>query len=458
MKSTRKKTKKHRELERAKAREEKRAELVEEYKELQKLVAEFKWLQRLPDEEIWVNRKLEEWDRQQLKDASGKYQDELKISSEYQQHFAKYMQECCPKVFEELRVLTTYFERLFGEDRDKFHFVFDRFKNEFLFDLQTDLDKAITSCVFKKYDFLRFRTRIDDYKTFRFDFYWGEYRPVLLFSRLLFATDRTTEQWRGDYEAACKYVEENLSIYGVENLPDDFDRSLIPPFISAQAQSAVLQLIEAGQKNYFAYTARAKFEKFLEEVSNGDESQMEYFIQLQIELIDWAKEHNLEKDWLLRYGYYFLSQFCESPDIEISKITIPALQVRKLVGWPFEFKFNGWFAGDETKEAYEIRLRKAFEEEVTRYFHNTVNQLNLDKLKNETSPRKYKRVKWLVRWTVGNWTIDEILKEIAEQDEDFPDVSTVQKALKQLQQFDLPYRNSVEMSFAKSEKDISVTA
>ena len=203
-------------------------------------------------------------------------------------------------------------------------------------------------------------------------------------------------------------------------------------------------MLEEPNEGYFASGGKRRINRFLEEFSSGDDDVLGTFVDLQISLLDWASRHNLEKDWLLRYAYYFLSKFDENPALTGAEIEVPMLQVRSLIAVPFEFKFESWVAGDEKKEVYESRLRASFEETLAIHFHNTFGHLNLGKKKRETGNRKYERVKWLVRWTAQEWPINKILEEVAGQDEKILDKGldnqTLPKAFKTLQRFDLPYR------------------
>ena len=125
----------------------------------------------------------------------------------------------------------------------------------------------------------------------------------------------------------------------------------------------------------------------------------------------------MDKDWLLRYGYFFLSQFSATPQIRIGDIKIPKLDAVSLVGLPFELKFHGWLPGDEGPEEYKKRLRKLFDEELLKYFHNTAVDLDLEKIKRSTKPLKYERVNWLVYMIVRGWGVEQIVEKF------FPDTA-----------------------------------
>jgi hypothetical protein len=162
-------------------------------------------------------------------------------------------------------------------------------------------------------------------------------------------------------------------------------------------------------------------------------------------LINWAERHNLQKDWLLRYAYFFISQFSNNPNVKLDDIEIVFLDIRSLEGHLFEFQFNGWNAGDEDKEDYEKRVRESFESELQRYFHIVSNHFDLDKVTKITKPLSYDRVKWLVRWTVQGWSKEQILEEIDKEFqkqgvEKYYDIRTIEIALRQFKEFDLPVK------------------
>lgn len=68
--------------------------------------------------------------------------------AEYRLHFAKSAKELCPEVFEELRDMVPLYKRIFGDDKDGFHRIFDIRKNEYLRRIRSDLDVAINEPFF----------------------------------------------------------------------------------------------------------------------------------------------------------------------------------------------------------------------------------------------------------------------------------------------------------------------
>lgn len=372
-----KKSKKQRELELEAARAEKKEELILECGQSRKILEDMGWIEGPEgfDEEACVERKLKEWEETQRLDPTGKFQDRRKIESEYQYHFARYIQECCPNVIEELRHLSPLFSSLFGDDKNKFHIIFDPLKTEFLFGLQDSLQSTINFSVLK-HRFLSFRPGGRDINAFRYDYHAGENRALWLFLHQLVVSHKTDIEGYTSYRRVKEYLERHLHVeINPKDLPADFDSSLVPKFISKQAEDAILELMTNDDEHYFTGPAKERIREFLKEFSKAEDSDIEAFIQLQLALLDWANKNNLEKDWLLRYGYFFLSRFSENPDIKVSDIQVLQLDARSLVGFPFNFEFNNWLPGEESREAYEIRLRASFEIALSWYFHTTARQL-----------------------------------------------------------------------------------
>ena len=84
---------------------------------------------------------------------------------------------------------------------------------------------------------------------------------------------------------------------------------------------------------------------------------------------------------LIRYAYLVLSYFSDSPEVTVSEIKLPPLAVRSLRAKQFEFRFEGWLAGDVDKEVFEARAGDEFEKQLQYYFHRAAIDLDLDELK-----------------------------------------------------------------------------
>lgn len=361
----------------------------------------------IPEKEGWIGRNREEWERQQPLIISGKYNDKAKIKAFYKQKFVEYIRQLCPEVIEELRAFVPLFDELFGEDKDKYLSLFDRYKVDF-FDLNNSLDTTIDSFI-PYYPLLKFRPYKYDYK-FRFDYRWGEYRVLLYFLYWLFSpADRQDDD--EILQDALELLRENLVFQrDYPGFPAQFDESTLQNFKQNESERILKEFFINQKDSYFASDAKRRLPEILKEILTDGEPNVAAFITLQIKLLKWAKAHNLEKDWLLKYAYDLLKQFSDNPNLKDSEIQVGYLQVRSLVAFPFEFKFNGWIPGDEEKEKYEKRLRESFENELGNYFQSAGDYLNLEKVKKITKPLDYELVKPLVRKTVQKWSEEKIVE------------------------------------------------
>jgi hypothetical protein len=394
------KSKKQRDQERELLREEKKGEFETLYEERKKFFKEINWFRPNDSLQEFVNKELDKWEQQQLKIPTGKYRDEKKDVSIYQQKFVEYTRQLCPQIIEELREFVPYFDRLFGEQKDKYIDIFGRYKDE-IFDLDSSLDNEINYFLIKEY-FLRFRP--NSYREWNYDYTWGKYRILFHFLYFLFLPGETTEKRNRTAHETIQLLQNNLVFErnGL-NLPDDFDKLIIQNYISKQSSEIFLAILSGDKQECFRKQSKQRIINFLKDISPIPETNFADFIKLQFEVTEWVERHNLQKDWLLRYAYFFLFQFSNNPDVELSEIEIGFLNVRSLAAFPFEFQFNGWLAGDEEKEEYEKRLIKSFKSELQRYFHSVSNHFDLDEKKRITKPivPDFESIKWLIAWNEG---------------------------------------------------------
>lgn len=328
-----------RELEREKKRKEFEVQYYNQQKFWQELGSD--WGLPVDSLEEFVERKLDEWEQQQLKIPMGKYRDEEKVRSTYQKKFIEYTRQLCPQVIEELREFVPYFDKLFDEQKDKYIDVFDRYKDE-IFDLDSSLDNKINYSIIKD-SFLRFRP--NKHENWRFDFHWGEYRLLFHFLYFLFVPDESNEKRNAILQDTIKLLQDSLVIEREPlNLPDDFDESILQNYVISQSNKVIEDFFLNDEHKYFHEESKQKITKFLQDISPTPETNIADFIKLQIELLKWAERHNLQKDWLLRYAYFFLFQFSNNPNIKLEEIEILFLNVRSLSAYPFEFTFSGWLA------------------------------------------------------------------------------------------------------------------
>jgi hypothetical protein len=180
-----------------------------------------------------------------------------------------------------------------------------------------------------------------------------------------------------------------------------------------------------------------------------DGDRIRAFLEVSIGILNWAERNHLEKDWLLRYAFQLIRTFSETPNLPTHQVQIPLLQAHSLIGYPFQFNFEGWDAGEETKESFEARMQDAFRNETERYFHDIAVELELDKAKRKTNTGKPKRVKWLVQSVLLDWDKSKIIEEHAVETErqtgraQYVDESTIDSAFRQFRELDLPNPISV---------------
>jgi hypothetical protein len=234
----------------------------------------------------------------------------------------------------------------------------------------------------------------------------------------------------------------------IELLPNQ--KFLVEESQKKEIMTRVCQIVlkEALSENRvrdFTKVVEQTLSSFLKDLS--DKPDTSSFIRLQYHLLNWQAKHNLNKDWLLRYAYYFVSTFRTNSKIDVKEITIPTLHIQSLVSDYFRFEFERWNAGDEEREKYEERLREVFESGITEFFDQTSKHLGLEKIKRITKKIDYDRVKSLVRWTVQGWTIEKIV----ENDDQIVDnitnkysfsrrVRYLRAELPKFDEFNLPYR------------------
>ncbi|CAN5564056.1 hypothetical protein BH10ACI1_BH10ACI1_10840 [soil metagenome] len=427
---------------------EKRKEFEAEYYEKQRRDKELGWdkVFPLPPLDQYIERESKEWSDKQIKVPSGMYQDWMKVCSEYQQKFIKYVCKYCPKVFDELRQFVTLFNEVFGKKNECHNLIFDPYQTEII-ELNSSLISDIKNLIVEN-KYLDFKPyRINDFDN---SFRWGENRLLFnLLARKLVSPD-DSEKKKELLDDIFGMIQKDLKLaYHLRN--EKIDEDVLKPYISNISFDIVEGLLFGDGIKYFNNQANDSITRYLKHILKGNEQNynsdeiepnINAFIKLQCELLNWAVRHNLGKDWVLRYAYYFLSKFSEDANVKVSEMGIYFLQARSLAADPFEFKFNGWLAGDESREDYEQRLREQFETELKNYFNHIHQWLGLDKQKRPTRPKDYDRVKWLVRWTVQNWSKDDILYEISLSDSEtkVSDISSIDKAFREFKKYDLPVR------------------
>ncbi|HEX8735000.1 MAG TPA: hypothetical protein VF721_06750 [Pyrinomonadaceae bacterium] len=377
--------------------EQLRKEFIKEYADLQKQLGdtfnirgkvqlERSSIKMFGTEEEFVESRLQESEDKKLKTPTGKYQEG--ISFTYQQRFVESIRELCPQVLEDLRVLTPYFETLFEKNKENYLRVFDK--------LRTDL-----------FTYNQFLIEPLPHKPYNLEYRWGELESLLSLISTNYLISVSPDYEQKTSEKLKEFISQNAEFY-------------LKP-----AEKVIVDAFEKTGKN--------------------KESIFVNFWLLQNGVFNWVKQYNLQKDWLIDYAYYFLFQFSNDNSLAIKNLEISTRTFSHLEAPPFEFKFPGWWAGGEAKELYEKRLRDSIEQELKKYFDFAFRYLQLGKRKKATRPIDFQRVKWLVRWTVQNWSKEQILEEIDNEFqqqgiEKYYDINTLDKAFKEFKKYDLPVR------------------
>ncbi len=400
-KKTTKQLLRERELQRLAKKKEFEAQYLEEKIKSKKSVnsqsSELFYSTSFSSKEHFVKSMLSYWDIEQPAIISGKYQDWNKFVSIYQQNFIEFTRQSYPNVIEELRAFTPFFNQLFGENQNNYMSIFD-FRKEGIFVLNKHLTTYLNSLLVEDYPFLIFKPERGAFFR-RFDYQWGVYKLLFLLCYLSFVNS-DEEKKKEIYQDAIKLLLDSLMIkWTYFTNPNDIDESILQSLIVSKTHQICMKFL-TNHKDYFISNVKQKFSESLKGISTNKEKSIEAFIALQIELFKWAERHNLEKDWVLKYAYYFLAQFSKDPNLKISEIKVESFYARSLAGFPFEFKFDGWLAGDETKEDYEKRLKASFESELESYFQVLAGGFDLRNTKRITKPKDpdFESIKWLIAW------------------------------------------------------------
>lgn len=356
------------------------------------------------DEAQWIDKKLKEFDEAQPKIPQGKYRDDELLINKYQEHFMRYIQELCPEVLDELNSLSTNFQLLFNDPNE-----IDHSKDHYLDCFDSIYHRLIQP-------FFSLGRAINYQPRYRSDFLWGNYLPLIgLLNTTRFVADGN--------------VKSNLIDDEIKEIVNDLS------YISTSVSNHI--------RDVFQRTAGDK-EKILEN-----------FIVLQGGLINWAIKYQLQKDWVIKYAYYFLWQFCEKSARSAANLEIKRDYEQALIGSPFEFIARGWVPAEESAEDYLNLLAAKFNERMENYFDSTFRDLNLGRKKKVTKPEDFSRVKWLVRTTVQGWTVNQVLDEIALSNETPFSSTTVYTALRKFRKYDLPHSKEIglQLSFPKIGED-----
>jgi len=395
--------------------------------------------------EEFVQKELVEWEQTRLKTPSGKYQDPKKVLSDYQQKFVHYTIELRPQVFEELQEFVPYFHNLFGGQKGKYSSVFSVYKKG-IFDINTAFRNEISSLLVINN---ALKLKPDKSQNQRPKYEWCEYNLLFLFLYLLLVKDEEGEKRKEIISNLILLLQDKLITRPQIKLPENLDEIKLRNYFVGESFDVVKALLLDDKRKNFRDRITQKITKCLQDISPDNDWSVADFIKLQLGVLNWAQRHNFQKNWLLKYAYFFLDEFSSNRAVELKEIKVPHLYVRALYAFPFTFDFNGWFAGDEKMEDYQNRIIKNFETELQQYFHNVSVMFNLEgKKRARTVP--FKNVEWLVYTVLLKWNAERILEKF------FPDIRAfkgkdnkstlefefklkhIKSAMRKLKEFDLP--------------------
>lgn len=216
--------------------------------------------------------------------------------------------------------------------------------------------------------------------------------------------------------------------------------------IDSKSQDGAASEIKTSPEKFLFGTVADVFARLFGSKKRVAGLALKSFVILHVGLLTWANKWNLEKDWIIDYAYHFLSQFHSDPYIKIADLEIPVHDAALLQAHAFSFSSDGWNASEETAAQFEKKLRAEFKSQLSGYFDKAARELSLDQIKRKTRNHDFKRLKWLVKWTVQTMTLEEIASENerhlrGDDDKDFIELTTIEKAFDQFLEYDLPLAN-----------------
>jgi len=372
-----------------------------------------------PTKEWFIDRGLEKWDEEQPVIVTGRFQDNIKVLSTFQQRFMDCVRTCFPHVIEELKEFVSYFDRFFGENRKAYVGIFD-WNGIDLWSLNEELETFIYIGTRKFLESRKIFTPLiylssSRIENLRNDFRLGQYRLLFEFLDLSIQCENVHKKSDIDVYTALELLRKDIEFPGAQAPSPNNDHELIPDEVG---KFLVQKYVNSKAYPYFVDKAKRSLKQSFQNLSPDAELDIDSFIKLHLGILRWAEKYNLEKDWILKYAYFFLSKFRIYPNLDIQNVKTPYLSQRSLMTNRFVFKFDGWFPGDEARQDYENRLRTEFESSLEQFFQFSGRQVKLDGAKKTTKPLKYDVVRWNVYGVLRKWDGEQILgkffPEIAE--------------------------------------------
>jgi hypothetical protein len=443
-----------------KERKQKKKELSEYYNKLVKRWEEMGWERHSPlrTQAEYVAYELKKFEETQLKIPTGKYKDEDYVGFEYREKFFEFIILECPEVIDELRELSSIYKEVFTDDEFAFLNINNWHGLGFIFDMNFSIEREIANRfkvpqIFDRESFV-LRKLLNEYK-------WGRYQSVLYLLYLKFVDDNPF----GKEELLELITQHFLSVFIINKDPieqlldkkEKYNESFWQSYLKLEVNRIINEIL-IDEDSYIFELAKRGLQQFLKSFTKGTDESFENFLILHTKILRWIERHHLKKSWIIEFAYFFVMKFSEDKNIDLKEIDIPYRKTWSLVADKFEFEFEHWLPGKDSKEDYEKRLIESFEMEKDIYFHRASKYLSLDEKKNVTKPTDIERVKWLVRWTVQGWSKQEIQKEVESEnikkdeeieretgelpknDKHLIDIKTIEAALKSFNYYNLPVR------------------
>jgi hypothetical protein len=332
----------------------------------------------------------------------GKYKDELLNEAKVRRSYVTRLLAASPNIFEELRLLATLYVDVFGRER-RHDAVFE--KEHALVESQFDFELYLQECISE------------------LSFFRGIGAPIGIKS--VEEINRTT----ASHLFSQLYVYKLLNLFvpneGQAHLLEIIDTAvaaLTPLFLTSSdlssdtqkkvrelaAATVVATMLRGKESPFFVVQARDGIRQILGGAGGPLDRDIDAFIKLHLELMNWAQSRALEKDWLLRYGYYVVSEFAVDPARSVVGIQLPLLPGDHLCTEVFSFRYEAWYPGVESRKRYEERLRSCFETAFRDHLEFWGRYLDLDRWRpgqrkavTRDLDQKLESVKWLIAWNEG---------------------------------------------------------
>ena len=302
------------------AREIRKKELEAEYDEQENIarnhgVESLRLFQKLkPTKKWYIDRGLEKWDEEEPVIVMGRFQNNIKALSTFQQRFIDCVRTCFPSVIEDLKEFVPYFDRFFGENRNVYDCIFDWNGIE-LWSANEGLETGISTEIRKFLETRKIFTPLIYLSPYRVenledDFRLGQYRLLFEFLDLSIQRENVLNKSDIDADTAFESLRKKIEFSNAQALPPNNDHEL---FLDEVGKVLLQKYIDSPVFPDFVGEAKRSLQQSFQSVSPDAELDIDTFIKLHLGILKWAEKYDLEKDWILKYAYFFLSKFSIDP-------------------------------------------------------------------------------------------------------------------------------------------------